>query len=125
MIRRPPRSTRTDTLFPYTTLFRAKAVAVYGQSKLAMLMFAIELDRRSKANSWGLTSVAAHPGYARTHLVDNGPAVGGNAISTSIMKLLGWAIGHSAEAGALPTLKASTIPGPNGGKPCGPPARSG
>src|SRR3546814_17603002 len=88
MIRRPPRSTRTDTLFPYTTLFRAKAVAVYGQSKLAMLMFAIELDRRSKANSWGLTSVAAHPGYARTHLVDNGPAVGGNAISTSIMKLL-------------------------------------
>src|SRR3546814_5581076 len=26
MIRRPPRSTRTDTLFPYTTLFRAKAI---------------------------------------------------------------------------------------------------
>src|SRR3546814_10039114 len=130
MIRQPPRTTRTDTLFPYTTLFRSqlssiahrlgkihfddlnyergyKAVAVYGQSKLAMLMFAIELDRRSKANSWGLTSVAAHPGYARTHLVDNGPAVGGNAISTSIMKLLGWAIGHSAGAGALPTLMAS------------------
>src|SRR3546814_5698784 len=28
MIRRPPRSTRTDTLFPYTTLFRSKAEAV-------------------------------------------------------------------------------------------------
>src|SRR3546814_11898659 len=27
MIRRPPRSTRTDTLFPYTTLFRARTVA--------------------------------------------------------------------------------------------------
>src|SRR3546814_2559974 len=27
MIRRPPRSTRTDTLFPYTTLFRSAAVA--------------------------------------------------------------------------------------------------
>src|SRR3546814_5660104 len=26
MIRRPPRSTRTDTLFPYTTLFRSKAI---------------------------------------------------------------------------------------------------
>src|SRR3546814_20411910 len=26
MIRRPPRSTRTDTLFPYTTLFRSRAV---------------------------------------------------------------------------------------------------
>src|SRR3546814_13878397 len=29
MIRRPPRSTRTDTLFPYTTLFRSKAAGVY------------------------------------------------------------------------------------------------
>src|SRR3546814_1298454 len=28
MIRRPPRSTRTDTLFPYTTLFRSLAVAI-------------------------------------------------------------------------------------------------
>src|SRR3546814_3034348 len=28
MIRRPPRSTRTDTLFPYTTLFRSKSIAV-------------------------------------------------------------------------------------------------
>src|SRR3546814_10696612 len=28
MIRRPPRSTRTDTLFPYTTLFRARRIAV-------------------------------------------------------------------------------------------------
>src|SRR3546814_1021845 len=27
MIRRPPRSTRTDTLFPYTTLFRSRVVA--------------------------------------------------------------------------------------------------
>src|SRR3546814_9756494 len=32
MIRRPPRSTRTDTLFPYTTLFRSSSTAaVYGQ----------------------------------------------------------------------------------------------
>src|SRR3546814_4552954 len=31
MIRRPPRSTRTDTLFPYTTLFRSVASALYGQ----------------------------------------------------------------------------------------------
>src|SRR3546814_18460888 len=31
MIRRPPRSTRTDTLFPYTTLFRSPAIAVSAQ----------------------------------------------------------------------------------------------
>src|SRR3546814_13982767 len=32
MIRRPPRSTRTDTLFPYTTLFRSEAIAFYGKA---------------------------------------------------------------------------------------------
>src|SRR3546814_1384296 len=32
MIRRPPRSTRTDTLFPYTTLFRSAAAGYSGQS---------------------------------------------------------------------------------------------
>src|SRR3546814_7259517 len=34
MIRRPPRSTRTDTLFPYTTLFRSEQAERYGQSRL-------------------------------------------------------------------------------------------
>src|SRR3546814_3681825 len=35
MIRRPPRSTRTDTLFPYTTLFRSQRVAIpQGRSEL-------------------------------------------------------------------------------------------
>src|SRR3546814_9965211 len=32
MIRRPPRSTRTDTLFPYTTLFRSAGVELYGEA---------------------------------------------------------------------------------------------
>src|SRR3546814_12974178 len=39
MIRRPPRSTRTDTLFPYTTLFRSRAVVEDGQA-----VAAFELD---------------------------------------------------------------------------------
>ena len=43
--------------------------AAYAQSKLAMLVFAIELQRRSDAAGWGLLSVAAHPGYARTGLL--------------------------------------------------------
>src|SRR3546814_16130696 len=30
MLRRPPRSTRTDTLFPYATLFRSTAAAMFG-----------------------------------------------------------------------------------------------
>ena len=45
----------------------------YGQSKLAMLMFALELQRRSDAAGWNVTSNAAHPGFARTGLFANGP----------------------------------------------------
>lgn len=97
-----------------------KPFPVYGQSKLAMLMFAIELDRRSKAKSLGLTSVAAHPGFARTDLVDNGPAVGANAFLTSAIKLMVRMIGHSASAGALPTLMAATLPSAKGGEYFGP-----
>lgn len=83
---------------------------VYQQSKLAMLMFAIELQRRSDAHRWGLTSVAAHPGFARTDLIANGSASPGGA-------LFGWAVGllekvmsHSAADGALPILLAATSP---------------
>ncbi|UKE44428.1 SDR family oxidoreductase [Pseudomonas poae] len=97
-----------------------KPFPVYGQSKLAMLMFAVELDRRSKANGWGLTSVAAHPGFARTELVDNGPGVGANVFMTGAYKLLGNLISHPAAAGALPTLMAATLPAAQGGQFFGP-----
>src|SRR5665213_90470 len=58
----------------------------YSQSKLANLMFALELQRRSDAGGWGLMSNAAHPGYARTELIPNGP--GPNALSTKIGKII-------------------------------------
>ncbi|WBO23202.1 SDR family oxidoreductase [Sphingomonas abietis] len=92
---------------------------VYSQTKLAMLMFALELDRRSRANNWDLTSVAAHPGAASTDLMANGPAAGGG-----IMALAGQIavklIGHSAAEGALPQLMAATMPGVRGGEYFGP-----
>ena len=47
--------------------------AAYAQSKLACLMMAFELQRRSLANNWGVRSVAAHPGVAVTELVERGP----------------------------------------------------
>src|SRR3546814_16179749 len=44
MIRRPPRSTRTDTLFPYTTLFRSlKEAGLLGQLKRCMKVEGIGL----------------------------------------------------------------------------------
>jgi len=84
----------------------------YAQSKLAMLMFAFELERRSKAFGWGLMSNAAHPGYARTGLQSAGPGLGRNSRSLleRIGKLLEPIASQSAAAGALPTLFAATAP---------------
>ena len=78
------------------------------------------LDRRSKANDWMLTSVAAHPGLAQTDLVANGPAVGGNPLMTSMIRLIVNLLGHSAAAGALPILMAATKPDIQGGQYFGP-----
>ena len=88
--------------------------AAYQQSKLANLLFTFELQRRSDAYGWGLMSNAAHPGYARTELIPNGPGTGG--LKGIGMKVLGSFMSHSAAAGALPTLFASTSPEavPNG-----------
>jgi NAD(P)-dependent dehydrogenase (short-subunit alcohol dehydrogenase family) len=80
----------------------------YSQSKLAMLMFALELQRRSDAAGWGLMSNAAHPGYARTDLIANGP--GARGLLWQINKLLRPYISQSAAEGALPTLFAATSP---------------
>ena len=80
--------------------------AAYQQSKLANLLFTFELQRRSDAYGWGLMSNAAHPGYARTELIPNGPGTGG--LKGIGMKVLGSFMSHSAAAGALPTLFAAT-----------------
>ncbi|WP_263384458.1 SDR family oxidoreductase [Granulicella arctica] len=97
-----------------------KAFPVYSQSKLAMLMFALELDRRSNANGWGMTSVAAHPGFARTDLFANGPAPDANIVFRAIIPVAKLIMGQSAAAGALPTLMAATMPGVKGGQYFGP-----
>ncbi len=87
---------------------------VYAQSKLAMLMFGLELDRRSQANDWGLTSVVAHPGVARTGLIANGPLVGsriGRSLHRWVVRpLIEPLATHSQAAGALPILMAATAP---------------
>jgi hypothetical protein len=73
-----------------------------------MLMFALELQRRSDAAGWGLMSNAAHPGYARTDLIANGP--GASGLLWQLSKSLQPLVSHSAVAGALPTLFAATSP---------------
>jgi NAD(P)-dependent dehydrogenase (short-subunit alcohol dehydrogenase family) len=80
--------------------------AAYQQSKLANLLFTFELQRRSDAHGWGLMSNAAHPGYARTDLIPNGPGSGG--LKGLGAKILGSFMSHSAAEGAQPTLFAAT-----------------
>ncbi len=80
----------------------------YQQSKLAMLMFALELQRRSDAAGWRILSLAAHPGIARTELFANGPGTN-HAINLAI-KVFGPIFSQSAEAGAQPSVLAATDP---------------
>jgi len=85
----------------------------YGQSKLANLLFAYELQRRSDAGDWSLKSVAAHPGYASTHLQSSGPGIGGgitSILNVTVMKVTNLVFAQSDEMGALPTLYAATVP---------------
>ncbi len=95
-----------------------KPWGAYAQSKLAMLMFALELQRRSDAAGWGLMSNAAHPGFARTELIANGP--GADARLTKINNVVRPFLSHSAADGALPVLFAATSPEAKGGGYYGP-----
>ncbi len=92
----------------------------YGQSKLANLLFAFELDRRARDAKVALTSVAAHPGYASTHLQAAGPEASGRRISARAMELGNRLVAQSAEDGALPQLYAATMPDVRGGEYFGP-----
>ncbi|WP_010414019.1 oxidoreductase [Citromicrobium sp. JLT1363] len=85
----------------------------YGQSKLANLMFALELDRRLRAKGSPIASIACHPGVAKTELT----------------RQVGWAklvmpiaatLLNTAKQGALPALQAATDPAAQGGDYYGP-----
>jgi NAD(P)-dependent dehydrogenase (short-subunit alcohol dehydrogenase family) len=88
----------------------------YGQSKLANLLFALELDRRLRARGSLVKSVAAHPGYATTNL----QSAAAPLFDRMVMKVTDAVMGQSAEMGALPVLYAATEPGLEGGTYAGP-----
>jgi NAD(P)-dependent dehydrogenase (short-subunit alcohol dehydrogenase family) len=96
-----------------------KPWAAYAQSKLAMLMFALKLQRRSDAAGWGLMSNAAHPGYARTELIAKGPGVD-SAMARFSNVVVRPFLSQSAAEGALPLLFAATSPYAKGGGYYGP-----
>src|SRR3546814_20204274 len=59
MIRRPPRSTRTDTLFPYTTLFRSRHLGLKKSMIVALAVLTIGLALRLHAETYGLLLLTA------------------------------------------------------------------
>ena len=88
----------------------------YNQSKLANLLFAFELQRRSDRAGWGLTSIAAHPGVSSTDLIQNGM----EGITASVSRFVVGIFGHSPAAGALPQIYAATSPAAKAGAYYGP-----
>ena len=80
----------------------------YGRSKLANLVFALQLNRRLRAANSPVESLACHPGVAKTELARDA------AGSWLYMPLVGLLL-NSARAGALPALQAATDPKADGG----------
>ena len=96
----------------------------YGLSKLSMLVFARELQRRSDAAGWGIRSLAAHPGSTLTNLQVTGPQSGGSTggAMTAYLKLtsgIPW-LWQQVPHGILPALYAATSMDVTGGGYYGP-----
>lgn len=86
-----------------------KAGRDYGQSKLANVLFALELQRRATAAGSPMASVLAHPGIAATHLVSSTEGMGANPFVRKVLAPLMPLVFQSAERGANPTLYAATV----------------
>jgi NAD(P)-dependent dehydrogenase (short-subunit alcohol dehydrogenase family) len=84
--------------------------AAYGQSKLANVLFAYELNRRTAQNGKNPVSIAVHPGYAATNLQN----------SSSFFSFTNNIMAQSQKMGALPTLFAATNLEVQGGEYIGP-----
>ncbi len=95
-----------------------RSMQIYAQSKLACLMFALELHRRAQAAGWDLASLGAHPGISSTNLLDNAPGAEGHV--PMIYRIVRATLMQSPAQGALPTLFAATAPEAKSGAYYGP-----
>jgi NAD(P)-dependent dehydrogenase (short-subunit alcohol dehydrogenase family) len=96
----------------------------YGESKLAMLVFARELNRRSEEAGWGILADAAHPGATITNLQTTGPLQGhdpgGFRARTVRLQYKVPGLYQNVDQGILPALFAATSPDARGGEYYGP-----
>jgi NAD(P)-dependent dehydrogenase (short-subunit alcohol dehydrogenase family) len=106
----------------WETLYDARRA--YSQSKIAFGLFALELERRSRAAGWGITSNMSHPGVAPTSLLVARPEIGRDRDTPQIalirrLSRAGILLG-TAESAGLPALFAATSPQSRGGALYGP-----
>lgn len=98
----------------------------YAQSKLADLLFVLELDRRAREQGLPLKALAAHPGFSSTSLLGTGREAGSTRqrvrMTSTILQAFFEGAGQPARLGALPTLMAATadLPGSTYVGPSGP-----
>ncbi len=90
---------------------RYSTSAAYAQSKLANMMFALELGRRLRAAGAHVVSTASHPGWTSTDLTRH---------SSAVLRRLSPLIGMPAEVGVLSTMRAATDPDAPSGSYWGP-----
>ncbi|WP_026930354.1 SDR family oxidoreductase [Glycomyces tenuis] len=100
------------------------AFRAYSQSKIALGLFGLELDRRSRAAGWGVTSNLSHPGVAPTSLLSARPEVGREKDTMGVrviraMSARGILVG-TVETAQLPALYAASSPAARSGRLYGP-----
>ncbi len=93
--------------------------ASYAQSKLANVMFGLELNSKLKSRNSKTSSLLAHPGFARTNLQPKSVKANQSWQEELAYKLMGPMF-QSAKMGALPQITASTLPSAKGGEQYGP-----
>jgi NAD(P)-dependent dehydrogenase (short-subunit alcohol dehydrogenase family) len=95
----------------------------YSQSKIAQGLFGLELDRRSRALGWGITSNLSHPGVAPTALLAARPELGrtGDTVSVRVIRVLSaLGVTGTPNSAALPALYAAVSPDSEAGGFYGP-----
>ena len=100
------------------------AMTAYNQSKLALMIFGLELDRRSKEGRWGISSNVCHPGIVATNLLASHPEMGraSDTFAARMIRLLSHTgvLAQNVDGGVLPALYAATTPRAEGGHFYGP-----
>lgn len=89
-------------------------MCAYSQSKIAFGLFGLELDRRSEAGGWGITSNLSHPGVAPTNLLAARPEVGRDKDTLAVRMIRALSargiLFGTVESAQLPALYAATSP---------------